>query len=104
MKKEEYLTKEWKDRRLEILKLDKFKCVNCGATKNLQVHHKKYDNKLKVWEYPDEYLVTVCEKCHNKFHYYTPIAKMFTTIKKEKKTDICNICHKIEKKRKLYGD
>lgn len=82
--KEQYNTLEWNIRRLEILLLDNFTCVKCKSKTNLQVHHKKYDNSLKVWEYPDEYLVTVCNKCHEDFHSKTPITKMYEKIKKYK--------------------
>jgi hypothetical protein len=54
--------------RLNALKRDKYKCVKCGAIKNLEVHHKdgkgsgikdksKWNNRLSN-------LITLCRKCH----------------------------------------
>ena len=48
------------------MKRDKFKCTECGDKENmLQVHHKMYLNGKKVWEYPNELLVTLCKDCHS---------------------------------------
>lgn len=66
-------TKEWKAKRQSILKRDNNKCVFCGRTNNLQVHHKyysKYPNGRMVtpWNYPDDALITLCKECHSKVH------------------------------------
>lgn len=66
-------TKEWKAKRESILQRDKHKCVFCGSTQDLQVHHKyysKYPNgkMVKPWNYPDNALITLCKDCHNKIH------------------------------------
>ena len=66
-------TKEWKTKRNSILKRDNNKCVFCGRTDNLQVHHKyysKYPNgkMVKPWNYPDDALITLCKECHKKVH------------------------------------
>lgn len=66
-------TKEWSNKRLKILNRDNHKCVYCGKTYNLQVHHKyysKYPNGLRVypWNYPDDALITLCDECHKKVH------------------------------------
>ena len=52
-------TFEWQLRRLLILQRDKFTCTECGKKSNLHVHHVKYNNDLKYWEYPDDYLKTL---------------------------------------------
>lgn len=60
----EYLKTEWWQKvRLERLKIDGYKCVNCGAEKNLQVHHTDYS---RGWfhEDPRQDLITLCKKCH----------------------------------------
>ena len=57
---------EWKSKRLKILDRDEYKCVKCGSTKNLQVHHIKYLFGHKPWEYSDELLITLCKECHYK--------------------------------------
>jgi 5-methylcytosine-specific restriction endonuclease McrA len=62
---------EWKKRRKEILNRDNYTCLichnNCGK---LHVHHSDYTNGLWAWEYTDEYLLTVCEDCHEALHYF----------------------------------
>lgn len=39
----------------------------------LQVHHKKYVENQKVWEYDDKDLTTYCKSCHTEFHKANPI-------------------------------
>ena len=34
----------------------------------LNVHHKLYINKRKLWDYSDDYLVTLCNNCHHYLH------------------------------------
>lgn len=66
-------TEEWREKRQKILNRDNNKCVYCGKTHNLQVHHKyysKYPNGFRVypWNYPDDALITLCDECHKKAH------------------------------------
>ena len=66
-------TEEWSEKRQKILNRDNNKCVYCGKTHNLQVHHKyysKYPNGFRVypWNYPDDALITLCDECHKKVH------------------------------------
>ena len=61
------LTYEYRKWREAVLKRDK-KCVKCGNTTNLHVHH-----ILPFAYYPDERLnlnngITLCEKCHREYH------------------------------------
>lgn len=63
----------WLDKRNIILERDHHKCCYCGSTYNLQVHHKyysKYPNGKKVdpWNYSNDALITLCDKCHKKVH------------------------------------
>lgn len=64
----------WKAKRLEVLGRDNNKCVNCGSTEKLQVHHRQYHFSKglnvfrKPWEYSGKYLITLCEVCHQKGH------------------------------------
>lgn len=54
----------WQKKRLEILNRDSFACMNCHDTeKTLHVHHTKYSIG-DPWDVPNEYLVTLCESCH----------------------------------------
>jgi 5-methylcytosine-specific restriction endonuclease McrA len=64
----------WFKKRKEILDRDGHKCRNCGATKNLHVHHKQYHyhkstkTQTLPWDYDDKYLITLCEVCHDLGH------------------------------------
>jgi len=56
----------WIKCREEIKKRDNYKCRLCHEKEiQLEVHHIVYFRKREPWEYEDEYLVTLCEKCHN---------------------------------------
>jgi 5-methylcytosine-specific restriction endonuclease McrA len=53
-----------------------WKCTKCGETKKLlHVHHLKYINGHKVWEYPDELLVVLCCDCHDEIHRHERLEK-----------------------------
>lgn len=65
----------WYARREQILDRDNYCCQDCLCGKDrltphiqLQVHHKTYIDGLMAWEYPDELLITLCSKCHAKYH------------------------------------
>jgi 5-methylcytosine-specific restriction endonuclease McrA len=58
----------WQKKRLEILSRDKFECLNCHESNNLQVHHLHYEANLKPWEYDNDSLVTLCDLCHDIIH------------------------------------
>lgn len=60
--------KRWKDVSIKILKRDGFKCLLCGSKHRLNVHHSRYIDGKKAWEYPKDLLVTLCEECHKKVH------------------------------------
>lgn len=56
----------WQKKRLEILQRDNFTCLNCGDNKShLHVHHLQYLRFKDPWEYDNDYLITLCNKCHN---------------------------------------
>jgi len=52
----------WKKK--DIHYVNNYKCTNCGATSNLEVHHKYYYPGKLPWEYTDNALITLCHKCH----------------------------------------
>ncbi len=55
----------WQRRRLDILNRDDFTCQKCfDKETTLHVHHRWYKSGKEPWEYPDDILVTLCEKCH----------------------------------------
>lgn len=56
---------KWQKKRLEVLSRDEFSCQACGSVEDtLHVHHRYYESGKKPWEYSDEALVTLCERCH----------------------------------------
>lgn len=59
---------KWKAKRKFIITRDNNKCSLCNSSTNLVVHHKEYINGMKAWEYDDSSLITLCSKCHAKFH------------------------------------
>ena len=60
----------WQKLRLEIMSRDEFKCRLCRKEdKTLNVHHSYYAKGANPWDYPNEFLVTVCEKCHQLIEY-----------------------------------
>ena len=58
----------WQRKRLEIMQRDGFICRECGTSNNLNVHHIRYINGRKPWEYDDDNLITLCGSCHKKTH------------------------------------
>jgi hypothetical protein len=56
----------WQKKRLEVFNRDNFKCRCCKAgTETLHVHHKHYEKDKEPWEYDLDYLITLCEDCHD---------------------------------------
>lgn len=67
--KQKLRDQRWLDRRQEILDRDSHTCQLCGATDStLNVHHAHYITGREPWEYEDEYLKTLCDSCHVKWH------------------------------------
>lgn len=63
----------WRAKRKRILARDGNRCVVCGSTIELTIHHKQYHvnengQKHVPWDYHDKYLVTLCKKCHQSGH------------------------------------
>ena len=71
---EELLTREeWREKRAKIMARDNNCCCCCKSQLNLQVHHKYYlqypdHKKVLPWEYSDDALITLCDKCHKRWH------------------------------------
>ena len=66
-----YSTNNWKEFRNSVIELDGYKCSVCGKSGKdtvLQVHHKKYINGLKPWEYSTKDCFTLCRGCHASEH------------------------------------
>jgi 5-methylcytosine-specific restriction endonuclease McrA len=57
----------WQRKRYVVLKRDNWTCVYCGKHAT-QVHHKQYA-KYNIGKEPIDWLVSVCDECHNKIHH-----------------------------------
>lgn len=67
--KDQYNSPQWQKKRLEIMRRDNWKCLNCKTTfKALHIHHLYYEKDTKIWEYDNECYVTLCEDCHEQIH------------------------------------
>jgi len=60
-------SEEWQRKRYVVLRRDNWQCVYCGA-RATQVHHKRYA-KYNIGNEPIDWLVSVCEPCHNRIHH-----------------------------------
>jgi|GEM_PF-2580260 len=60
---------KWQRTRLEIMQRDNWSCTKCGEKeKPLNVHHIRYIEGRKPWEYCSSDLETICENCHSTLH------------------------------------
>lgn len=58
----------WEKRKAVRMEIDGYRCVMCGETTALQVHHVSYRNLGHEDILRD--LCTVCDACHVKIHKY----------------------------------
>lgn len=66
-----YSHKLWKEFSKSVMELDGYRCVHCSKTSAeavLQVHHKRYIDGRKPWEYGLRDCETVCKGCHASIH------------------------------------
>jgi len=56
----------WQRKRYVVLRRDNWRCVYCGGHAT-QVHHTRYA-KYNIGREPIEWLVSVCEDCHDSIH------------------------------------
>lgn len=62
-----YLKSEaWQRKRYVVMKRDNWRCVYCGS-KATQVHHKRYA-KYNIGKEPIDWLVSICNSCHQEKH------------------------------------
>jgi len=55
----------WQRKRLEIMERANFACEICDDNETtLHIHHGYYQMGVNPWEYHDETLHCLCEKCH----------------------------------------
>lgn len=57
---------DWRRKRYVVLKRDNWQCVFCGAPAT-EVHHKRYARK-NIGKEPIDWLVSVCNACHEAQH------------------------------------
>lgn len=65
---DDYLnTDVWRELRNQRLKLDHYRCDQCGTGINVTVHHLRYPD---IWgaESIEDDLVTLCASCHARVH------------------------------------
>jgi len=70
------LSDQWNIVRLTVLQKDHFKCIKCGSSRKLQVHHKTYANVFFESNHLDD-LETLCKYCHELVNH-KPILKTWT--------------------------
>ena len=59
----------WQKKRLEVLGANRFECENCGSKEDtLHVHHPYYKRNAMIWDYENEELQCLCNKCHKNIH------------------------------------
>ena len=65
---------KWRNTRKKFIK---DKCVNCGTDENLVLHHIYCARYYPNLRYTEENLITLCEKCHMKYHSMTNISHLY---------------------------
>ena len=71
----------WQRKRLEVMQRDGFACKYCRDSEStLNVHHILYVKKVEPWDYPDEFIVTLCEKCHSETHDVQQLGKLLMDV------------------------
>lgn len=66
--KKQLSSDRWKRFADDVKRRDGYKCVECGCTSNLQVHHKVYYQNKSPWDYTIDLLETLCGRCHKGKH------------------------------------
>ena len=71
-----YHTRQWKDKRLQILKRDHYACQVCKRLGKYKrgniVHHRKHLKDAPELALTDSNLETICRECHEKMHPDNP--------------------------------
>jgi 5-methylcytosine-specific restriction endonuclease McrA len=58
--------REYHDLCREVLERDQWRCQNCGAMTNLQIHHLKF--RSRFGDDSETNLIALCIYCHNALH------------------------------------
>ena len=59
---------DWDILRAAARKRDGGLCKQCGSPDNLRGHHLAYVGDRKDWQYGKEFILTLCDRCHKKYH------------------------------------
>lgn len=59
---------EWRAFRQFILVVRKAECEICGNKTELQIHHLRYVENRKAWEYLPDDMMVLCRRCHKAVH------------------------------------
>ena len=59
---------EYKQWRLSVYKRDGYCCTECGSKEKLNAHHLKSWKNFPDLRYDTSNGITLCEKCHIKYH------------------------------------
>lgn len=62
--KEQLKDPRWIKKSKKVKDRDNSRCQKCGIKSKLEVHHHRYLKFRLLWDYPDEYLITLCRDCH----------------------------------------
>ena len=62
--KEQLNDPRWIMKAKEVKCRDYEQCQKCGAVDRLEVHHIRYLKFTMLWDYPENYLITLCRDCH----------------------------------------
>lgn len=96
--KEQISNPNWQKKGLEIFKRDNFECQFCKSKdKTLHTHHLIYTTSLKIWEYDDELLITLCPECHQVITELNKIISLIALQVVKKKIDLVILSELIEK-------
>jgi replicative DNA helicase len=57
----------WKHCRNLVLERDEYRCIQCGATNELEVHHLSYEHHGDELNHLED-LITLCQGCHQRAH------------------------------------
>ena len=60
-------SKYWREVKKLVLKRDKYKCIICGSSKELNIHHSSYKNHFNEHNHLED-LDTLCRKHHQEYH------------------------------------
>lgn len=60
---------KWLELRAKIFARDQYTCRHCGAKdRPLCLHHIFYVKGRERWDYDPQYLLTLCNRCHDAYH------------------------------------